>query len=195
MTLATTLMEAAEALETSLRHVSSGGEYNDSNGQTLALADIHRYLLTQGLKPYPTRNHPSQNPPAHNQILTNKQQVDIHGTVLGRKLPDRAFVDGTGRRPVRVNVEVDVDPQSMRQSRQKLLGTGPGKTTDPQARHVFVQVDPDTGRVTRWEVYEPGRRRPRLRGTGSLPARAFLTRPKGRQRTVIAAQREALPFF
>ncbi len=222
MNLEATLLEAAHELEQSLRHHSSGGEYNDSNGQTLAVADIHRFLLSQGLQPYPTVDRPSRTPPTHTQILTNKQQVNVHGTVLGSKLPDRAFVDTTGERPVRVNVEVDVDPKSFQQSRQKLLGGARDKPTDRQARHVFVQVDPDSGRVTRWEVYEPGRKRPGRQGTGNLPAHALLRKPDGdRQLTVIPsaprpparaparrspqgqrkrgparpAQREALPFY
>src|SRR5215467_1633095 len=49
-----------------------GPEYNDSAGQNLALADIHRFLLSEGLRPYPTGERPRKRPPRRNEILTNK---------------------------------------------------------------------------------------------------------------------------
>jgi hypothetical protein len=207
------LANAASALETGRRFASGrfglglgmaspeeGPEYNDSAGQTLALSDVHRFLLAVGLRPYPTAHSPSRRAPRPNEILSNKQQVDARGNViypagpdgtfLSPRLPDRAFIDPTAPgRNLRVNVEVDVTPGSFQASKAKLLGTG--RPLDPNARHVFVQVDPNTGRMVRAEIYDPRRKQPRV-VTDSLRASHLLARPK-RDRTVVRA-REAEDF-
>jgi hypothetical protein len=166
----------------------SEGEFLDSHGHRPVQSAIVDGLMQQGLQPSKLLPKALQ----HLGIRDNQQQIKGIGGTKTSNLPDVAYIArGDGGPNFRVNVEIDSNTARGRTSSgehaRDLIGN------DPDAMHIFLIVDPHTGRIESRSVYDfrnpQDRRRrapreegrslilpapsidPRARRRGSLPAR------------------------
>jgi hypothetical protein len=172
----------------SIRARESEGEFLDSHGHRLVQSAIVDGLLQQRLQLSKSLPEALQ----HLGIRDNQRQIaGIQGTQTSN-LPDVSYIArGDGGPNFRVNVEVDSNTARWRQS-SRAHATDLIRH-DPNSMHIFLIVDPHTGRIGSRSVYDPrnprDRRRqaphregrslnlpppsidPRARRRGSLPAR------------------------
>jgi hypothetical protein len=151
------------------------GEFSDGRGHRIVQDSIYDWLQSQGLQD--SRQLPASAATGAGVILDNQTQVQgVGGRRRFPNRPDISYIaagpDGTQRR---VNVEIDTTMQGSLNHERTLI------RNDPNSMHVFVMVDPVTGRVLSRRVYDPNRDRVTHR---ARPHDASLTLPSpvaGRQ--------------
>ena len=170
------------------------GEFSDGRGHRIVQDSIYDWLVSRGLQHSDLLSTAAKQ--AGEGIRDNQAQLrGLQGRPFPNK-PDISYIAaGPGGRPRRVNVEIDTDPRVSTNHERTLIAN------DPTSMHVFVVVDPISGRVLNRRVYDPVRdrvtrtTRPHtatlslpapLQRQGSLLPRTSLRAPRSRPRVQTA---------